>query len=443
AGDFVNQACVLIQDRLPGVMLQTRVSTVTHDGTIYRQEEDVEPRQATRSGVSLLELPQARVCAYSGDGPASEPCHDGDEHFVISKSTAQRLERGRAFDRGETRDVLGILRPGLLGKLGFKETSHRAFPADFSELSTGGYLAVVHVDGNRVGSRFTDYAGAADAEDFFECWRLREKFYHTLRVGMRVAVHNALSTVFRGKRSRTGKVPLRLLMLGGDDLVMVCGATSALRFVVELTQEVRATTKDLPDGKGRITLGVGVAIVQDSFPFYRAYELADQLASSAKRLKASLPDTDGNVVDWLVTSEAWYGDVEATRRDQYVVDGNLVLSGKPYRILKSTASALPDKSLEELLAEADDLASDRVARNQLRGLADSLPQGRYTARFSANVLPENLKTSLTKKGYMTADNGPWTELPTVEGTGDLPKDKAGEPRARRFRTLLLDLYELY
>ena len=459
---FVTRAWELIQRRLPGIMLQIRVAERQRDGESWRENKEQHGPATTRAGVSILDLPQARVCEVSGEGPASEElaeADEGDRKPAVCQSVADRHQRGRAFDRGQTRDVLGILRPHLLRRLNFPENSLRAFPADFTELATDGYLAVIHVDGNRVGNRSALYANGATAEasgakrdDFFDRWRRREQFYHTLRVGMRIAVTEALAAVIPsdGKPSRSAKVPARLLMLGGDDLVLVCGAVFALPFVVELARHVRETTKNLPDGKGPLTLGAGVAIVQDSFPFYRAYELADQLATSAKRLKASLPEAEGNVVDWLATSEAWYGDVEATRRDQYVVDDQLVLSAKPYRILKSPD--LPGKSLEELLEDASRLSRDRVARNQLHGLANSLRQGRHTAIFAAEVLPEKLKVILKDRGYLNGQHGPWTELPQPGSSARSEKRPAtaaaqvaatlGGP-ARRFLTRLLDLFELY
>lgn len=73
---------------------------------------------------------------------------------------------------------------------------------------------------------------------------------------------------------------MRLLMLGGDDLVLVCGAPYALPFVRALAKHVREETKELPGDKTPLDIGAGVAIVQASFPFHRAHQLAEQLAES-------------------------------------------------------------------------------------------------------------------------------------------------------------------
>ena len=105
---------------------------------------------------------------------------------------------------------------------------------------------------------------------------------------MRRAVLRAVANVFGRKDSDppVGTVPLRLLMLGGDDLVLACGAPFALSFVIALAKEIKETTKTMPAGKGPLTLGAGVAIVPDSFPFYRAHELAEELARKRKTLES-------------------------------------------------------------------------------------------------------------------------------------------------------------
>ena len=260
--------------------------------------------------------------------------------------------------------------------MGFSEREKEAFPAEFAKLATNGYLAVVHADGNSVGMRLREYRRSSDTDDFLTQWWRRESFFHTLRSGMRIAVRGALPKVFADYHTKAGCAPLRLLMLGGDDLTLVCAAPLALPFVVALAEELLLSTANLPGGKdgtrAPLTFGAGVAIVQQNFPFYRAYELAEQLATHAKHLKSSLPAEEGNVVDWLLVSESWHGDVGGTRRQDCVVDGKLVLSAKPYRVLAAKksgsedAAGPADKSLAEMLADAKHLANgtreNRAAR---------------------------------------------------------------------------------
>ncbi len=278
--------------------------------------------------------------------------------------------------------------------------------------------------------------------DYFESWQATEQFFRPLRIGMRRAVIKAVNEVFWGKTTDTkggDKVPLRLLMLGGDDLVLVCGAPYALPFVVKLANSVRDLTADMVDQQGPITLGAGVAIVPDSFPFYRGHELAEQLTESAKRLKSALANAnqDANVVDWMVTSEAWHGDIAETRRRDGIKDGSLALCRKPYPVLKPTTNGETFKTLEGMLEHAKELVrmtqDNRAARSQLQGLVRQLPRGRHTARFASDILPANLKKMLTDMGYLNTADGPWCEL-----------SSGIENNSLKVRgTNLLDLLELF
>ena len=428
AESYMEQARQLLAARLPGVPLQVRLHKLEQKGGKY-----ILPAHHGRSadtgintlGVSLLELPQAHVCEDSGHGPASKVVGvEGADERRVSNSVKQRLDRGNCFDEGKTHDVLGILRPRVLQLLKVDSAGKNAFPADFQVLSRTGYLAVVHVDGNGVGAR--SKGGPESEKDFFAAWAYREQFFHALRIGMRQAVLKSIE-VFEGKQSDKGQMPFRLLMLGGDDLVMVCDAPFALPFVERLAQHLRDTTKDLPDGKkgtSPLTIGAGVAITQATFPFYRAYELAEELTQSAKQLAAS-SDGDKNAVDWIVTSEAWHGNVRDTRRRDCIVD-QTILTAKPYRILGD------DKpSLEKLLKDATQLRAatreKRVARSQLQTLFRRLPDGYHTARFAAAVLPRDVRDAL--QGYLWEEDGipsPW-------------KTRSGE----RHVTEVADLMELY
>ncbi|MFM9966016.1 MAG: Cas10/Cmr2 second palm domain-containing protein [Planctomycetaceae bacterium] len=449
ATEFLKLAHDLIREQLPGVLVSGQVTKLSKIDGKWKSPKNGEPYQA-ESSASVFEFAQAEVCQYSGQEPASqihqENDRDPETKRPVSDSVWQRIQRAKEFDSGSTRDVLGILRAELEQAVGV--SGNRVFPSDFNELSVGGQIAIVHVDGNSVGTRFTNYIASCVDEDYFARWQAAEKFFRPLRVGMRRAVVKAVNSAFWGTSTDDGKkVPLRLLMLGGDDLVLVCGAPYALKFVVELARSVKEFTANMVDTQreptlGAVTLGAGVAIVPDSFPFYRGHELAEQLTESAKRLKSALTQAkqDANVVDWMVTSEAWHGDIAETRCRDSFVNGSLLLSSKPYPILKpeTAPGEKPTfKSLEEMLDDAQCLVAltrdNRVARSQLQGLVRQLPRGRQTARFAAEILPTSLKEVLRERRYLNKEDGPWRTLMRGETTAN----------PSWYGTQLLDLLELF
>ncbi len=91
-------------------------------------------------------------------------------------------------------------------------------PQELKELVGNGYLALIHADGNGIGSR----AGKIDVP--------RAAFFHRNRVLLR----RALQQVIDKHCPDAGLAPLILLMLGGDNILLVTRAEIALPFVVTL-----------------------------------------------------------------------------------------------------------------------------------------------------------------------------------------------------------------
>ena len=77
-----------------------------------------------------------------------------------------------------------------------------------------------------------------------------------------------------GVVKRCGKLPLRPLVFGGDDLTFVMHAALAPRFAVTLAGALEAAG---------YSSGVGVAFVKTKSPLSRAIDLAEALLARAKR----------------------------------------------------------------------------------------------------------------------------------------------------------------
>jgi hypothetical protein len=198
-------------------------------------------------------------------------------------------------------------------------------------------------------------------------------------------------------------------MLGGDDLLLVCCARIALPFIVTLCQELDAIQKDSAGFK--LTLGIGIVIAKHNIPIHRLHEVAEQLASSAKRRFRGLKEAGKmscSVVDWAVYSTTWVDDpAEVRRRDWLRGNGNdlRVLSQRPVDVLGQGLD-----SLQGLVNGAETLR--HAPRSQLRYLVDQLPRGRTLTELAFAELPQEAKGRIEKAGVTTpwrrgANNGPW------------------------------------
>jgi hypothetical protein len=300
-----------------------------------------------------------------------------------------------------------------------------------SDISDNGYLAVIHADGNRVGIRHNQWMRRREAptEGSVDREAYREQFFHSMRVAVRQAVIAALSHTFASFNGR--QMPYQLLMLGGDDLLLVCQARYALPFVSHYAKQLEA--RPLVDGIP-LTIGAGVAIARVHFPFYRLHSLAEALASSAKRLhRQALEHAQAqvSVADWLVITQAWSDDPSLMRRrsalQRYPREAGmeyLALSDRPYRILSDGSDGL--ESLEGLLEAAEQLRSSHAARSQLRRLVEELPKGRLWGDLCFSELSSPTKTALQSIGM----HQPWIPVNSDDQEGSL------------WKTRLLDLVEI-
>jgi hypothetical protein len=113
-------------------------------------------------------------------------------------------------------------------------------------------------------------------------------------------------------------LPFRPLISGGDDVTFVCDGRIGLSLAVEFVRQFERATK--------LKACVGVAIVKAHYPFARAYDLAEALCQSAKKLvrvqqqadrEAGHPETGYSALDWHFTSGGIYGDLGIMRQREY------------------------------------------------------------------------------------------------------------------------------
>lgn len=129
-------------------------------------------------------------------------------------------------------------------------------------------------------------------------------------------------------------LPLRPVLLGGDDLTFVCDGRIALDLAIAALREFR--TYEIPHlgengGTRTLTACAGIALVGAHAPFHRSYDLAESLCSSAKRTRLDVNQRIGAEtgcwLDWHIGSTRPAETVEDMRWREYQ-EGALTM--RPY-----------------------------------------------------------------------------------------------------------------
>ena len=147
------------------------------------------------------------------------------------------------------------------------------------------WIAIIHADGNGLGQ--VVQAIGTNEKQFKE-------FSEALDKATKAAAVEAYKAV-KDKFNEDKFIPIRPIVLGGDDFTTICRADIALDYVTEFIKQFEVKTNFVSKYEklrfDNLTACAGIAYIKSSYPFYYGYELAETLCSQAKKdAKAGLKD---------------------------------------------------------------------------------------------------------------------------------------------------------
>jgi hypothetical protein len=231
------------------------------------------------------------------------------------------------------------------------------FPLDIDHLGRSygetSLMGIVHVDGNQVGNKIEQWLKDCVKENKED--DLVRKEYREWSQAIDEMASNAFqSIVTRVQKSIDPKenkeglwllgqvsdldfqlecnkgtymLPIRPILLGGDDFTFICDGRIALDLVeTALAKFEQAKIPHL----GNISASAGIAIVRTHAPFVRAYFMAEGLCTSAKEMLRKKDDS-GSALDWHIGLTRPSESVDDIRRRQYS-HKEFNLTCRPYRL---------------------------------------------------------------------------------------------------------------
>lgn len=259
------------------------------------------------------------------------------------------------------------------------------------------YIAVIHADVNGLG-KVVDSVYQALEKDSSLFPKLPFKFSEAIDNAMRKAVTKASAQVAKDSRRSKFKphkmlVPMRLLVLGGDDVTLVIKASHALNWVKDFqTVFQQCAEQNLkPFAKygipSQLTASAGVVFIKAKQPFHMAYHLAESLCSAAKAAgRADQNDIPTPTVAFHRITTAMIDDWDTIVQCEKTTRDNRVLTMQPYANNDQCNSQLP--SLSDLETLSDLLK--KVGHGPVRELLKAFHQGKEHTIKSERRLHENL-----------------------------------------------------
>jgi hypothetical protein len=217
------------------------------------------------------------------------------------------------------------------------------------------WLAVIHADGNGLGQIFLEFGVHADcqAPDNTGSYAGANRKYVTklreFSIALDLCTERAFMKVLKDRivnegwlvENKKGKfrLPVLPIVLGGDDLTVVCDGRAALPLTQDFLREFEKETARKIDpagedhplyetlqsvavralGAARLSSCAGVAVVKPHYPFSGAYDLAEDLIQSAKGIKKIINSPEScdpwpaSAIDFHIHYDTSGNDIERIR----------------------------------------------------------------------------------------------------------------------------------
>lgn len=275
------------------------------------------------------------------------------------------------------------------------------------------FIAVVHIDGNQMGKRVSEFNKSLDKEvekitdqnEKFKYYAKRKKdFCVSIDSDFKEAYSDMLKVV--KKSLEDGKLdelnlkddnfPIRKIITAGDDICFVTegriGIECAVIFMKKLWEKINKE-----DDKN-YSACAGVAIVHQKYPFYKAYEISEALCSSAKKYVVSKLKENSNTdeksacaIDWHLEFGDLQGTIEELRKINYYtkkIEGKSEeLSSRPYYVCGDLENVGKNTYKEFKIKINEIKRKDISARGKLKELRNYLKEGKVATE---NYMKRNL-----------------------------------------------------
>ena len=409
--DIVKNFTTQVLVQYPGLKVGATTGHITLDGTQFSADLGQLYKQLKANQFALNPIVHpantglTTICDFSGDVADTTQSFGSDKRLVATSFTA-KFEAFEAANSRLKRDLFGT------------ETTDWVFPSEFEELGqnqstekskTGiNDIAIVHIDGNNMGAHFR------------QCKTLEERSALSKRVAAKtlesfkaliewiIAKYDILDEHLELAENM---LPIRPIIVGGDDITFICNARIAVQASHYLMQQL------LSDANGMsISSCAGIAVIPTSYPFFRGYEMAEQLCDSAKsKMRAYNAAHEVNESCWMDFAFL-HGETEPTL-EQFFANEYSSLTGNmhfgPYRVYSATdTNATKDmEALVQLLDCTTQFNEGKVmAQNKVKELRSILQDNEHMWTVFLEQLRNTGKSMPEVAGWDMFREKLWTKV---------------------------------
>lgn len=293
------------------------------------------------------------------------------------------------------------------------------FPIQFNQIGDTsrkeGYMGFIMADANRMGEKIRNIQDPDKLKQFSN---------EVSKINKRCLV-DAIWDAFENTTLNDNLLPVNILILGGDDMVMVTTAETAIKIALEYCDKFQKATKKNPE----ISMSAAVVIAKDTYPINSYVALGEELLKIAKKKSREYLDLEDDkevgTIDYKVVTAAFSESIKITRykKDRYYEKDNnkFLLTSKPYSL----------EDMRKLIYLGAKFKEKQFPRNKIKSFDKILRLGK-----GASILEFLMMKSKLSNGQKDLMNEFLGEFDMVNLMPWRKKDD-------RYESNLLDLVEIY
>lgn len=173
---------------------------------------------------------------------------------------------------------------------GLEKLAHEQIAYDIEDITLkNDWIAIIHADGNGLG-QVVQKVGKNKTT-------FRE-FSTKLDAATKEAANKAYNLIaenYEFSKLKNKFIPIRPVVLGGDDFTVICRADFAVEYTQKFLEEFEKATNEklgtiltenkvFKDDANKLTACAGIAFIKSSYPFHYGYSLAESLCKEAKTI---------------------------------------------------------------------------------------------------------------------------------------------------------------
>ena len=356
---------------------------------LYKDEETAE-KISRRMSMNLIKDTYSLRIVYTGvdvTGHYKKDYEELREKLANKKAVMAATEPVRSFPITMNDPITGM--PFTMEKDGNMVTyesykkleTKRNATADINTFGSEegeSLVAIVHIDGNRMGD-FVKSQMQADSNVEMTYDEAAKSARRVSRIIQKTFVKDALGEVenniekyceLAGLEGRKKINAFRKIITAGDDITFVCNARIAMNCAKGFMEALDRGVV-LEDGSVyKFNACGGIYVTHTHFPFSRAYDYAEELCDSAKKPSRT---NAGDYIDFLVGNGGILNELDVIKDREFKdVEGNNI-SARPYYVTKPEEEKEGLYGISNLTAILNKLK--KVPRTKLKGLRESFLQG--------------------------------------------------------------------